>query len=452
MRSLLVVVASLAAEDTRWAEVDDGEQAGAHFSKVRRRAVPSVSRKQALGNASSAFDTRLHFSAYEFFTSKAQWKKYQPRYQEFNNEDFIKLIKRTGLVSNAFGIDLSAPRVCGVDATDLYTLIEVAAADWVSAPMFHLDFVSIQSACHAHRKPHKRALAEGGAKDKYIHWQRKRACSPFMLPERPLAFTQRPGFLGGRTVDDALESLRLDGFIRIDDWGMLDMEALTKEVNEMLHGTKGGSNLAGAQLQRFGHPAALDSLMNDESLAHLMREYSGGTMRYEGTSVVHLQPGKTGSKTYSPVEWHHDRCGRRLKAFVFLKDVVPESYPTQIATGTNSLWYYWYGGPNGRTTRHPSHTFVESKYNIATITGKRGGGFIFDSNSLHRATPTGSAERLVAFLEFHVHGKIPQLNGRGVPCPNRALTVPGGRNHGGYAGFPLYPNEGGLATGAPRSL
>jgi hypothetical protein len=156
-----------------------------------------------------------------------------------------------------------------------------------------------------------------------------------MLPERPLAFTQRPGFLGGRTVDDALESLRLDGFIRIDDWGMLDMEALTKEVNEMLHGTKGGSNLAGAQLQRFGHPAALDSLMNDESLAHLMREYSGGTMRYEGTSVVHLQPGKTGSKTYSPVEWHHDRCGRRLKAFVFLKDVVPESYPTQIATGTN---------------------------------------------------------------------------------------------------------------------
>lgn len=206
-------------------------------------------------------------------------------------------------------------------------------------------------------------------------------------------------------------------------------------------------NLPGAQRQRHGHLSAMDTLMNDESLAHIMREYSGGPMRYEGTSVVHLLPTTSGGD-YSPVEWHHDRCGRRLKVFVFINDVTPESHPTEIGVGSNNFWWYWFQEP-GRLTRHPSDHYMKCKFDIAALTGKRGGGFIFDSNSLHRAKPTGTAERLIAFAEFHVHGKLPMLAGKRLPCPNPALTM-GGHSRGGMPGFPLYPNEGGVAAGPPR--
>ena len=39
--------------------------------------------------------------------------------------------------------------------------------------------------------------------------------------------------------------------------------------------------------------------------------------------------------------WHHDRCGRRLRVFIYVHDVDEGSRPTQYARGSHrTLSYY----------------------------------------------------------------------------------------------------------------
>ena len=178
-----------------------------------------------------------------------------------------------------------------------------------------------------------------------------------------------------------------------------------------------------------------------------MRDYAGSVLRYEGTAVVLLQPGNTDYGTYTPVEWHHDRCGRRLKLYVFLSDVTEDSFPTQVALKSNNLWYYYYTG--GVKARHPHPDFVSSQYEVKSMLGKPQGGFIFDTNSLHRAKPIGTKDRFVLAAEFHAHGKMTQLYGRGLPCPDQAKTILP-TNRGGLPGFKFFPQEGGIFNGPRR--
>jgi hypothetical protein len=39
----------------------------------------------------------------------------------------------------------------------------------------------------------------------------------------------------------------------------------------------------------------------------------------------------------------HDRCGRRLKLFVYVEAVTADSHPTQVAAETHNLLYYRQG-------------------------------------------------------------------------------------------------------------
>lgn len=56
------------------------------------------------------------------------------------------------------------------------------------------------------------------------------------------------------------------------------------------------------------------------------------------------------------------------------------------------------------------------------MTGKAGGGFVFDTNSLHRGLAEGNFSRTVVILEFHAHGKIPRLSlFDNIPCPSTGL-------------------------------
>ncbi len=51
--------------------------------------------------------------------------------------------------------------------------------------------------------------------------------------------------------------------------------------------------------------------------------------------------------------------------------------------------------------------FVRSEYTVARLGGKMGSGFIFDTNTLHRAIPDGLAGRTVVVLEYHSAAKCP---------------------------------------------
>ena len=60
--------------------------------------------------------------------------------------------------------------------------------------------------------------------------------------------------------------------------------------------------------------------------------------------------------------------------------------------------------------------FVTKHHETRAMVGPRG-GFVFDTNALHRGEHQGNASRTVVVLEFHAHHKIPRLNGD-FPCPS----------------------------------
>ena len=69
--------------------------------------------------------------------------------------------------------------------------------------------------------------------------------------------------------------------------------------------------------------------------------------------------------------------------------------------------------------------------------GKAGGGFVFDTNALHKGEVNGDFERTTVILEFHAHNKIRPLDGAGVPCPSAERGKR--ENANGVAGWPRVP-------------
>ncbi len=123
--------------------------------------------------------------------------------------------------------------------------------------------------------------------------------------------------------------------------------------------------------------------------------------------------------TITPGLYHHDRVGRRLKAFVFLHDVDCETgHPTMIAAGTHKLLYY-------RTENYFSTRFkddyVEKNYKIVKGCGKKGGGFLFDTNTIHKGSVSGENERTVIIAEYHHIAKCAYSSEKDLPCPGGDL-------------------------------
>ena len=79
--------------------------------------------------------------------------------------------------------------------------------------------------------------------------------------------------------------------------------------------------------------------------------------------------------------WHHDRCGRRLKLFIFLHDVDLGSRPTLVAAESHNTLYYTHANPWHLLSRY-SDAWVGSNHRVVPMLGNAGGGFIFDTNSL----------------------------------------------------------------------
>ena len=81
--------------------------------------------------------------------------------------------------------------------------------------------------------------------------------------------------------------------------------------------------------------------------------------------------------------WHHDRCGRRLKAFLFLHDILPDGRPTMVANASHRTHYFTYDWLKGSRF---ADKYIRENYDVVPMTGKRGGGFIFDTNAIHKGT------------------------------------------------------------------
>lgn len=183
-----------------------------------------------------------------------------------------------------------------------------------------------------------------------------------------------------------LQQFRSAGYLKIDHWPGLDNVAI----------------------QALNHKVFkyADNLVKPGSfLLNMVLGYLGAEAEYHGAKQLHV--GKRASRrSYSNAPWHHDGCGQRLKAFIYLHDVTPRHVPTLIAAGTNHLHHFptteYFAGPEVGHNKL-NRTLVEEVYGdrIHSMIGKVGGGFIFDTNNLHAASVEGKHEaRHVVILEF----------------------------------------------------
>ena len=100
---------------------------------------------------------------------------------------------------------------------------------------------------------------------------------------------------------------------------------------------------------------------------------------------------------YISAYWHHDRCGTRVKAFFFLHDVTRESRPTAAARGSHRTLYYDHASLE---VSRFADAYVAKSYDVATLVGPKGGGFLLDTNAVHRGETSGKWNRTVAVADF----------------------------------------------------
>ena len=120
-----------------------------------------------------------------------------------------------------------------------------------------------------------------------------------------------------------------------------------------------------------------------------------------------LRSGALGNINYPAGAWHHDRCGRRLKVFLFLTDVNNETHPTRVAQGSHrTLYYSYHTVPESRF----ADEYIDSSYSIVPLTGLRFGGFVLDTNAIHKATLDGDGgHRDVLVFELNAEAKSRKL-------------------------------------------
>ncbi|CAE7279724.1 unnamed protein product [Symbiodinium pilosum] len=211
---------------------------------------------------------------------------------------------------------------------------------------------------------------------------------------------------GGMEIYSALER---DGALELGDVNLppeLQAEALSALTR--------GPALSAARPKL---PALETWLRTNLALASAVAAYLGGRAVLHGYKVVHL-PSTLTTKEFISAHWHHDRAGRRLKLFLRLNDVDPlEGHPTQVALGSHRLSYYWH--EEFEQSRY-ADLYVRSHFETLRLAGRKGTGYIFDTNTIHKGTPEGSQSRDVIVVEYHHAAKCGLISSLGlnIPCPS----------------------------------
>ena len=276
-----------------------------------------------------------------------------------------------------------------------------------------------------------------------VEWAQRlwQADAPVLLrssanaPARPLPGGKRQGDAGERLLSSLLD----DGFVQIHDLG-LDTAALARQAWAALakHGVRSGH---GDLVTASTRLPALEPLLHNQTLARAIRGYLGGSARFDSYATFQLTPNAT-TETYPSGFWHHDRCGRRLRMFVYVHDVPVDGRPTLAAKGSHRTFAY-YSYLEALSLTRFSDDLVRRLHEVVPLTGRAGGGFLLDTNALHRAQLDGRQARTAILLEWHAHGKVPSLVGhpaaRYLPCP----SVKAGPHDWklGVPGYSLYPPD-----------
>ena len=240
----------------------------------------------------------------------------------------------------------------------------------------------------------------------------------------------REGRKLSQTAVTAHSQLRRDGFLKVASWASygLDVRALVAEASVAFEAMRAeqGRGKASPSVSHAGSPSALrdvkrplpslDPLLRNNDLARVINDYLGGAARYEGHMLLELTPSAS-ADSYRSAIWHHDRCGRRLKLFIYLDDVsATTGRPTLVARGTHDMAHFNSGMPYGLSRFREEH--VAARYAVEPLDAPTGGGFLLDTNALHRAAvERGNRTRQAVVLEFHAHGKVQTLGKVDNPCP-----------------------------------
>ena len=109
--------------------------------------------------------------------------------------------------------------------------------------------------------------------------------------------------------------------------------------------------------------------------------------------------------------------------FVFVHDVDLDGQPTLVARGSHKTVAYYSYTESIALTRF-ADAFVRQHYEPIALTGPAGGGFLLDTNGLHRAMLGGGGRSRTAIrLEWHDSRKVAALAAHPasehLPCPTR---------------------------------
>ena len=116
-----------------------------------------------------------------------------------------------------------------------------------------------------------------------------------------------------------------------------------------------------------------------------------------------------------------------MKAFLFLHDVKADGRPTLIAEASHRTHYYEY---KDLLQSRFSDEYISSNYDVVQLVGPRGGGFLFDTNTIHKGRSDGKRGRTVIIADFMDTRKLytfKKLRYRG-PCGQHRTVKMGGED------------------------
>mmetsp|Transcript_8138 Transcript_8138/g.18164 ORF Transcript_8138/g.18164 Transcript_8138/m.18164 type:complete len:442 (-) Transcript_8138:229-1554(-) len=240
-------------------------------------------------------------------------------------------------------------------------------------------------------------------------------CRELIHLDHDLRTRERPMRLLIEGQRDKFAQFFRDGFTQFQDLGV-DVDALQHEVSKHLSEEKFDPQAPLAVGRRL---RSLEPIFKDTSILQLASFYMGSAMTVTGYKILRLGDEVDLGK-YASGHWHHDGCGSRLKLFVYLDEVKENGHPTEIARGSQTLAYYSYPAGHWRYTRF-STPYVQGEYEVVPMLGPRGGGFMFDTNSVHRGNVDGKhLRRDVIIIDIESKEKM-QRNTMGKTCPDQDL-------------------------------
>ena len=251
----------------------------------------------------------------------------------------------------------------------------------------------------------------------FDHRDRSRAAPP------PLA----DGVAAARSGEDLAAALAGDGFARVDDWGLAP-DAFAAIAAAVARAPLAAS-APGVLVADLANETALRPWSSSPTLAAALDGYFGpGAWVRTSATALELTDALTSQavpslKGYLSAMWHHDRCGSRVKAFLFLHDVGRHGRPTLVAPRSHRTLYYDHESLHASRF---SESYVRDSYDVAALTGPEGGGALLDTNSVHRAEPDGARPRTVVILDHIARGKrdaYAALNFTG-PCGQPVVAKP----------------------------